>query len=201
MTSMKTRRRHRRHVALAFVTPRKFAPRLCHWVPSRPLLLSRRGRQTTRVGGRCRGKPLSEASNCNTLHMYRRWNALLKSFYNSKKGTYDISKVTDLADQLKFDLVHNSSLRIIQRVLWSMWLICKPIARYVSSCQYGISPEERVNLATSICGDLLRKIALDLLVSSGKLQIDGMATVHMVDPTRAGERAIQSSSRHVRTRL
>jgi hypothetical protein len=58
-----------------------------------------------------------------------------------------------------------------------------------------------VNLATSICGDLLRKIALDLLVSSGKVQIDGMATVHVVDPTRAGERAIQSSSRHVRTRL
>jgi inositol hexakisphosphate/diphosphoinositol-pentakisphosphate kinase len=56
-------------------------------------------------------------------------------------------------------------------------------------------------LGTSICGDLLRKIALDLLVSSGKLQIDGMATVHTVDPTRAGERAIQSSSRHVRTRL
>jgi inositol hexakisphosphate/diphosphoinositol-pentakisphosphate kinase len=28
-----------------------------------------------------------------------------------------------------------------------------------------------------------------------------MATVHTVDPTRAGERAIQSSSRHVRTRL
>ena len=133
--------------------------------------------------------------------MYRRWNALLKSFYNSKKNTYDISKVTDLADQLKFDLVHNSSLRIIQRALWNMWMICKPIARYVSSCQYGISPEERVSLATNICGDLLRKIALDLLVSSGKLQIDGMATVHVVDPTRAGERAIQSSSRHVRTRL
>jgi hypothetical protein len=36
--------------------------------------------------------------------MYRRWNALLKSFYNTKKCTYDISKVTDLADQLKFDL-------------------------------------------------------------------------------------------------
>ena len=109
--------------------------------------------------------------------------------------------MTDLADQLKFDLVHNPYLRVIQRVLWGMYIICKPIARYVSSCQYGITPDERVNLATSICGDLLRKIALDLLVSSGKVQIDGMATVHVVDPTRAGERAIQSSSRHVRTRL
>jgi hypothetical protein len=40
--------------------------------------------------------------------MYRRWNALLKSFYNTKKGSYDISKVTDLADQLKFDLVRRT---------------------------------------------------------------------------------------------
>ncbi len=36
---------------------------------------------------------------------------------------------------------------------------------------------------------------------SSNPQIDGMATVHMLDPTRAGERAIQSSPRHVRTRL
>ena len=89
-----------------------------------------------KLGANVGDQSLSSVYFCDILHRYRRWNALFKSFYNSKKNTYDISKVTDLADQLKFDLVHNSSLRIIQRVLWNMWLICKPIARYVSSCQY-----------------------------------------------------------------
>jgi hypothetical protein len=55
--------------------------------------------------------------------MYRRWNALLKSFYNTKKGSYDISKVTDLADQLKFDLVRHF-LALVRTGFWFNFLTC-----------------------------------------------------------------------------
>lgn len=39
-----------------------------------------------------------------------RWQKLYKSFF--KKGKYDISKVPDIYDSAKYDVIHNSHLQL-----------------------------------------------------------------------------------------
>lgn len=44
------------------------------------------------------------------LMMYDRWRKLLRSFYNKKDDTFDISKVPDIYDSAKYDCIHNKHL-------------------------------------------------------------------------------------------
>ena len=39
--------------------------------------------------------------------MERRWNKLEKDFLNQKNGVFDISKLPDIYDCIKYDLQHN----------------------------------------------------------------------------------------------
>ena len=43
--------------------------------------------------------------------MVRRWAKLEKDFLN-KNGVFDISKIPDIYDCIKYDLLHNSSIKI-----------------------------------------------------------------------------------------
>lgn len=45
------------------------------------------------------------------LMMWDRWKKLEKAFYNSEADTFDISKIPDIYDSIKFDCIHNSHLR------------------------------------------------------------------------------------------
>lgn len=42
--------------------------------------------------------------------MFDRWRKLLKSFYNPKTSKFDISKIPDIYDSIKYDAIHNSEL-------------------------------------------------------------------------------------------
>jgi inositol hexakisphosphate/diphosphoinositol-pentakisphosphate kinase len=44
------------------------------------------------------------------LLMFDRWRKLLKSFYNSKTDKFDISKIPDIYDSVKYDAIHNREL-------------------------------------------------------------------------------------------
>lgn len=44
--------------------------------------------------------------------MYDRWRKLLRSFYNTKKDHFDISKVPDIYDSAKYDAIHNGHLNL-----------------------------------------------------------------------------------------
>lgn len=41
-----------------------------------------------------------------------RWEKLEKDFYNKKKDYFDVSKIPDIYDQLKYDVYHNSHLNL-----------------------------------------------------------------------------------------
>ena len=41
--------------------------------------------------------------------MLRRWNKLVKDF-QKKNGQYDISKIPDIYDCIKYDLLHNAKV-------------------------------------------------------------------------------------------
>ena len=42
--------------------------------------------------------------------MWDRWKKLEKAFYNSEADQFDISKIPDIYDSIKFDCIHNSHL-------------------------------------------------------------------------------------------
>jgi hypothetical protein len=44
------------------------------------------------------------------LMMWDRWKKLEKAFYNSETDLFDISKIPDIYDSIKFDCIHNSHL-------------------------------------------------------------------------------------------
>lgn len=46
------------------------------------------------------------------LLTYDRWRKLLKSFYNTKKDQFDISKVSDIYDSVKYDAIHNQQMEL-----------------------------------------------------------------------------------------
>ncbi len=45
--------------------------------------------------------------------MLNRWRKLQQSFYNERKGLFDISKVPDIYDSAKFDAIHNAHLGLV----------------------------------------------------------------------------------------
>jgi hypothetical protein len=57
-------------------------------------------------------KAVELPSLCNNetiLLMRARWDRLIASFYDVKKGKIDSSKIPDLYDAMKFDILHNFS--------------------------------------------------------------------------------------------
>ena len=42
--------------------------------------------------------------------MFKRWKKLEKDFYSHKKKKYDVSKIPDIYDCIKYDILHNPAL-------------------------------------------------------------------------------------------
>ena len=53
----------------------------------------------------------AEPSNEESIHLVReRWSKLQQNLY--KKGQFDISKIPDIYDAIKYDLLHNHHLQL-----------------------------------------------------------------------------------------
>uniref|UniRef100_A2ARP1-2 Isoform 2 of Inositol hexakisphosphate and diphosphoinositol-pentakisphosphate kinase 1 n=1 Tax=Mus musculus TaxID=10090 RepID=A2ARP1-2 len=91
--------------------------------------------------------------------MLQRWSKLERDF-RQKSGRYDISKIPDIYDCVKYDVQHNGSLGLQGTA--ELLRLSKALADVVIPQEYGISREEKVEIAVGFCLPLLRKILLDL---------------------------------------
>ncbi|XP_036018208.1 inositol hexakisphosphate and diphosphoinositol-pentakisphosphate kinase 1 isoform X6 [Mus musculus] len=114
--------------------------------------------------------------------MLQRWSKLERDF-RQKSGRYDISKIPDIYDCVKYDVQHNGSLGLQGTA--ELLRLSKALADVVIPQEYGISREEKVEIAVGFCLPLLRKILLDL------------QRTHEDEYSRG----VLSPGRHVRTRL
>uniref|UniRef100_A0A8C7NJP8 Inositol hexakisphosphate and diphosphoinositol-pentakisphosphate kinase n=1 Tax=Oncorhynchus mykiss TaxID=8022 RepID=A0A8C7NJP8_ONCMY len=105
--------------------------------------------------------------------MLRRWAKLEKDF-RMKNGRYNISKIPDIYDCIKYDVQHNSSLNLSNTM--EIYRLSKALADIVIPQEYGISQPEKLDIAKGYCTPLIRKIH--------------------ISRTR-----VMSPERHVRTRL
>ncbi|KFD48371.1 hypothetical protein M514_10783 [Trichuris suis] len=146
-------------------------------------------------------------SKCDTLYMgenwdliERRWGKLVKDFRYSKGNihVFDISKIPDIYDCIKYDLEHNVGILLAIEHMEELYVCSKHMADIVVFQEYGIAAEEKVLIAEGICTPLIRKLRSDL-----SRCIDGIAeeeNATRLDPSKASK-DIATPLRHVRTRL
>lgn len=82
--------------------------------------------------------------------MLDRWEKLNKDFRNKKTMSYDLTKVPDVYDMVRYDVLHNSHVGLtgIEELL----RLARDFADVVVPQEYGISREEKVSIGYKMCG-------------------------------------------------
>ncbi|CAG0891852.1 unnamed protein product [Cyprideis torosa] len=134
--------------------------------------------------------------------MSRRWGKLAKDFVG-KSGEFDISKIPDIYDCIKYDLQHNQHVLRFSKAL-ELHRLAKAMADIVIPQEYGLTSQEKLAIGQSICTPLLKKLRTDLNRSDGEAgcgltEEEVGETVNRLHPHYS--RGVSSPGRLVRTRL
>ncbi|XP_034031816.1 inositol hexakisphosphate and diphosphoinositol-pentakisphosphate kinase 1 isoform X2 [Thalassophryne amazonica] len=122
--------------------------------------------------------------------MLQRWSKLERDF-RMKNGRYDISKIPDIYDCIKYDTQHNASLGLKDTL--ELFRLSRALADIVIPQEYGISRAEKLDIAEAYCVPLMKKIQLDLQRTHEDEAVNKLHPLY--------SRGVMSPGRHVRTRL
>ncbi|XP_029284344.1 inositol hexakisphosphate and diphosphoinositol-pentakisphosphate kinase 2 isoform X13 [Cottoperca gobio] len=122
--------------------------------------------------------------------MLQRWSKLERDF-RMKNGRYDISKIPDIYDCVKYDVIHNSTLGLEDTL--ELFRLSRALADIVIPQEYGINRVEKLDIAYTHCLPLVRKIQLDLQRTHEDESVNKLHPLY--------SRGVMSPGRHVRTRL
>ncbi|XP_028971172.2 inositol hexakisphosphate and diphosphoinositol-pentakisphosphate kinase 2 isoform X5 [Esox lucius] len=122
--------------------------------------------------------------------MLQRWSKLERDFRN-KSGRYDISKIPDIYDCVKYDTQHNSTLGLEDTL--ELFRLSRALADIVIPQEYGINTSEKLDIAQAYCLPLMKKIQLDLQRTHEDEAVNKLHPLY--------SRGVMSPGRHVRTRL
>uniref|UniRef100_A0A671WDS4 Inositol hexakisphosphate and diphosphoinositol-pentakisphosphate kinase n=1 Tax=Sparus aurata TaxID=8175 RepID=A0A671WDS4_SPAAU len=122
--------------------------------------------------------------------MLQRWSKLERDF-RMKNGRYDISKIPDIYDCVKYDVIHNATLGLEDTL--ELFRLSRALADIVIPQEYGINKVEKIDIAYAYCLPLVRKIQLDLQRTHEDESVNKLHPLY--------SRGVMSPGRHVRTRL
>ncbi|AWP08009.1 putative inositol hexakisphosphate and diphosphoinositol-pentakisphosphate kinase 2-like [Scophthalmus maximus] len=122
--------------------------------------------------------------------MLQRWSKLERDF-RTKNGRYDISKIPDIYDCIKYDSQHNASLGLEDTL--ELFRLSRALADIVIPQEYGINKPEKLDIAQAYCVPLMKKIQLDLQRTHEDESVNKLHPLY--------SRGVMSPGRHVRTRL
>ena len=91
--------------------------------------------------------------------IFKRYIKLYQDFYKDKK--FEISKIPDIYDNIKYDILHNKSL--LNDIGYELYNKISKLAYFVMPLEYGITINEKVEIGFKFIKDLINKIARDLL--------------------------------------
>lgn len=131
--------------------------------------------------------------------MWDRWDKLHRDFYNTKVSAYDLTKVPDVFDMIRYDLIHNSSLALSG--MKELFEIASRFERCVVPQEYGTDAEDKRYIGSKMCGALLEKIKHDLTIASANSSLTSDPMLYQLDQSHAEDLRINSFTRCVRTRL
>ncbi|DBA02899.1 TPA: hypothetical protein N0F65_005926 [Lagenidium giganteum] len=127
--------------------------------------------------------------------MRERWAKLYRDFYVKKRDTYDLSKIPDIHDCIRYDALHNDHMHLTG--VRELLDIAAVLSHSLVPQEYGINIDEKVHIGSAMCRTLLMKINDDLDQARGlKLH------TYRLNPSYATDKhEIKSTHRSVRTRL
>ncbi|RUS84821.1 hypothetical protein EGW08_007436, partial [Elysia chlorotica] len=127
--------------------------------------------------------------------LIRRWSKLEKDF-RLKNERFDISKIPDIYDCIKYDLQHNQKTLQFKRA-HELFMCSKALADIIIPQEYGITKEDRLHIGQNYCTPLLMKIRSDLVQCINEPSSDDSTT--RLDSKYSN--GVASPERFVRTRL
>ena len=93
--------------------------------------------------------------------MFERWDKIFRDFYSTKTDTFNLSKIPDVHDCIKYDLLHNSS------VDWKcgpdLYKLAEALARCYVSQEYGMDIAEKQSIGNRVSQALCAKIRADIV--------------------------------------
>ena len=102
--------------------------------------------------------------------IFKRYTKLHQEFYDEKTKKFDIGKIPDIYDNIKYDILHNKS--IINKDGYKLYEIVNKLACFLMPLEYGINIEEKFNIGINLIKPLLTKIKNDLLCKNNCQKIN-----------------------------
>jgi len=131
------------------------------------------------------------------LELTERWRLLYCKLYDEEKDKFDLSRVPDVHDNVRFDMLHNPHLGL-SRTLGKLYKLAKLMADCVVPQEYGTTVEEKKSIGCKMCSTLLDKIKYDLIIARTDNQVDMR---YMINMEYSDDHHINTHWRRIRTRL
>lgn len=131
--------------------------------------------------------------------MSDRWEKLRKDFFSPKTQKFDLTKVPDIYDMIRFDVLHNSHLELDG--LHELFELSSAFENSVVPQEYGTDRDDKRRIGSKMCKQLLEKIKYDLSITMGEKGGHANDLGYHLDHSHAEDIGINSLGRCVRTRL
>jgi inositol hexakisphosphate/diphosphoinositol-pentakisphosphate kinase len=131
------------------------------------------------------------------LELTERWKFIHKRLYDPDEDLFDLSRIPDVHDNVRFDVLHNPHLGL-SNTLEKMYELAKSMADCVVPQEYGTSTTEKRSVGVKICSSLLEKIRFDLNIARTDNEVDMR---YMINMDYSADLPITTMGRRIRTRL
>ena len=139
--------------------------------------------------------------------IYKRYIKLRKDFYDEEKDNFDVTKIPDIYDNVKYDIIHNKEL--LNESTYELFNQIVLVSNFILPFEYGITIKEKMNIGLKIIRPLLTKIYKDLIwwnysnpYLTLKNQIEESERGYSgLDQSSLESSDIKSTWRHVKTRF
>ena len=138
--------------------------------------------------------------------IYARWKKLERDLgkKRAKDGSvkkWDYSKIPDIYDCIKYDVLHNHSTILDIEGVPELYIVAKSLADIIIPQEYGMTTVEKLGIGAKISQQLVRKILGDFRSASSADSEFKHESLYRLDSRYLSEMDIRSAYRHVRTRL
>ena len=139
--------------------------------------------------------------------IYKRYIKLRKDFFDEEKDNFDVTKIPDIYDNVKYDIIHNKEL--LNESTYELFNQIVLVSNFILPFEYGITIKEKMNIGLKIIRPLLTKIYKDLIwwnysnpYLTLKNQIEESERGYSgLDQSSLESSDIKSTWRHVKTRF
>jgi len=131
------------------------------------------------------------------LELTERWRFIYERLYDTETDTFDLTRIPDVLDNVRFDVLHNPNL-CLTSTLHKLYSLAKAMADTVVPQEYGTTLAEKRSVGIKVCSSLLEKIRFDLHIARTDNKTDMR---YMINMDYSADLPINTMGRRIRTRL